>query len=190
MEGPSVSQDHKQASLTTLTSTKRNLTQSNVNRQIQDFNIAAHLEEPQQQPQQRIQTQYQPIQNNNQSVVVVSSDQILHQNNTPAASQFSGIIPFDGSGAARVVNIVSNESMPMLLGNISQPNRAIAPTIAAPMQGKHAFCTMLSNLVVKIFAKCLVFDKCCCAVCIITHEYESPSLYIIFVDSYILLNAC
>ena len=145
MEGPSVSQDHKQASLTTLTSTKRNLTQSNVNRQIQDFNIAAHLEEPQQQQQQRIQTQYQPIQNNNQSVVVVSSDQIIHQNNTPA-SQFSGIIPFDGSGAARVVNIVSNDSMPMLLGNISQPNRAIAPTIAAPMQGKLIVCLMLCTL--------------------------------------------
>jgi len=64
--------------------------------------------------------------------VVVSSDQILHQNNTPI-SQFSGIIPFDGSGA-RVVNIVANDSMPMLLGNINQPARAIAPTIAAPMQ--------------------------------------------------------
>ena len=103
--------------------------QSNVNRQIQDFNISTHLED-----QQRVQTQYQPIQTNNQSVVVVSSDQILHQNNTPI-SQFSGIIPFDGSGA-RVVNIVANDSMPMLLGNINQPARAIAPTIAAPMQGK------------------------------------------------------
>ena len=107
---------------------KRNL-QSNVNRQIQDFNISTHIED-----QQRVQTQYQPIQTNNQSVVVVSSDQILHQNNTPI-SQFSGIIPFDGSGA-RVVNIVANDSMPMLLGNINQPSRPIAPTIAAPMQGK------------------------------------------------------
>ena len=147
MDAPSASQDIKQASLTTLTSTKRNL-QSNVNRQIQDFNISTHIEE-----QQRVQTQYQPIQTNNQSVVVVSSDQILHQNNTPI-SQFSGIIPFDGSGA-RVVNIVSNDSMPMLLGNINQPNRAIAPTIAAPMQGKFFCRPNVSNMHVSyLFSSC------------------------------------
>lgn len=126
MDAPSVAQDRKQGSLTTLTSTKRNV-QSGVNRQIQDFNLNNHMED-----QQRVQTQYQPVQNNN--VVVVSSDQIVHQTSTPI-SQFSGIIPFDGSGGARVVNIVSNDnSMPMLISNISQQNRTLTPTL--PMQGK------------------------------------------------------
>ena len=123
---PSASvQDIKQGSLTTLTSTKRNLLASN---NLSQFNIASHLENQ----EQRI--QYQPVQNSNQSLVVVSSDQIgqLHQS-TP---QFSGILPFDGGGA-RVVNIVSNDNMPLVVGNIGHQQRghSLAPTLATPMQG-------------------------------------------------------
>ena len=95
--------------------------------------------EQEQSQQQAQRLQYQPIQTN-QNVVVVSSDQLQNSQNT--VSQFSGLMPVDG---ARLVNIVSNDNVPMLFGNIAQGGgggrAAAAPTvtptatIATPMQG-------------------------------------------------------
>jgi len=138
-------QEHKQnTSLTTLTTTKRLLTNNGV-RQLQDFNLQTHLDDRIRGDQQQTQQiHYQPIQpnsnnqGNNQSVVVVSSvsntqDPNIHNTNS---SNFSSIIPFDAN-SARVVNIVSNDNMPVtLLGNVgnNQLRQTLAPTIATPMQ--------------------------------------------------------
>lgn len=127
-------QDKQNPSLTTLTTTKR----------INNFNLQNHLDDRIRNDQQQTQQiHYQPIQSNsnnqssNQSVVVVSSvsntqDPNVHNTN----SNFSSIIPFDAN-SARVVNIVSNDNMPVtLLGNVgnNQLRQTLAPTIATPMQ--------------------------------------------------------
>lgn len=130
-------------SLTTLTTTKRLVTTNNGVRQLQDFNLQNHLDDRTRSDQQ---IHYQPIQANsnnqgNNQIVVVSSvsntqDQNIHNNHNTNVSNYSSIIPFD-THSARVVNIVSNDQMPVtLLGNVgnNQLRQTLAPTIATPMQ--------------------------------------------------------
>ena len=141
-------------SLTTLTTTKRLVTTNNGVRQLQDFNLQNHLDDRTRSDQQ---IHYQPIQANsnnqgNNQIVVVSSvsntqDQNIHNNHNTNVSNYSSIIPFD-THSARVVNIVSNDQMPVtLLGNVgnNQLRQTLAPTIATPMQGLSAM--LLSSLV-------------------------------------------